>query len=128
MNIAIDDVSVMLRNPLSPRSQPILTLAFDDNSTVMELSDDDQDIPEYIVTETQAIPIALTSQQIIILPPPTLTTNQVLREVCKNIFDSLEEQVNSRNQAIHLINYEDKWNNLREVVNVTPRFPNIKIS
>jgi len=27
------------------------------------------------------------------------------------------ELVNSRNQAFHLENYEDKWNNLRELVN-----------
>jgi len=27
------------------------------------------------------------------------------------------ELVNSRNQVIHLENYEDKWNNVREVVN-----------
>jgi hypothetical protein len=39
--------------------------------------------------------------------------------VCKNIFDSLEELVISKNQAIHLINYEDKWNNVRELVNMT---------
>lgn len=87
----------MLTNPLSPRSQPILTIAFDDNLVAMEISNDEQNIPEYIVTETQAIPVASTSQHITISPPPTLTSNLVPREVCKNIFDNLEKLVNSRN-------------------------------
>jgi len=69
--------------------------------------------PIIIVTETQTILVASTSQHISISPPPILTFNLVLRDVCKNIFDDLEELVNSRNKAIHLENYEDKWNNLR---------------
>jgi len=43
----------------------------------------------------------------------------VLREVCNNIFNYLEELANLRNKTIHLENYEDKWNNLMKLVNKT---------
>ena len=43
----------------------------------------------------------------------------VLREVCNNIFNYLEELANLRNKTIHLENYEDKWNNLMKLVNRT---------
>jgi len=85
----------------------------------MELFEDEEDIPKIIVTEIQTIPVASKSHQITISPRPALTSNLVLREVCKNIFDDLEELVNSRNKAIHLENYEDKWNNIRELVTKT---------
>jgi hypothetical protein len=39
-----------------------------------------------------------------------------LREVCDNIFEDLMKLVNSRNDAIHLENYENKWNALKTVV------------
>jgi hypothetical protein len=94
-------------------SQPILTLASDDNSTTMEISNVHHDIPKFIIIGTQAIPTTSTSQQITISPPLTLTSNLVLKEVCKIIFDSLEELMESRNQAIHLVNYADNWENLR---------------
>lgn len=84
----------MFRNPLSPRSQPIITLATYDNTNAIELSKDEEDIPEIIVTETQTIILASTSHQITISPPPTLTSNMVLREVCNNIFKHLEELMN----------------------------------
>jgi hypothetical protein len=109
----------MFRNPLSPRSQPILTLATDDNTNAMELSDDEEDIPEIIVTEIQTILVASTTHQITISPPLSLTSNLVLREMCNNIFNDLEDLVNSRNKTNHLEIYEDKWNNLKELVNKT---------
>jgi hypothetical protein len=52
------------------------------------------------------------------MTPPLLISNIVLREVCNNIFKDMMEVENSRNHAIHLENYEDKWKNLREVVNI----------
>jgi len=39
--------------------------------------------------------------------------------VCQEIFDSLLELVEARHQAIHLVNYIDKWNNLRKLMDST---------
>jgi len=125
----IDDCRSFLSKPSSSRLQPILepilehvlTLALVDNdadNTAKELSKfDDKGIPAIIVTRNQAIHVPSTSQQITLSPPPILTSQSVMREVCNNIFNDLMELVNSRNQAINIKNYEDKWNNLKEVVN-----------
>lgn len=51
----------MFRNPLSPRSQPIITLATYDNTNAIELSEDEEYIPEIVVTETQTIILTSTS-------------------------------------------------------------------
>jgi len=40
----------------------------------------------------------------------------VLREVCENIFEDLNNLVKARNNQVHTKNYEDKWIALREVV------------
>jgi len=113
----IDDFSAMFRKPASSRIQPILelvtdpilTLVTDDNATALEVSDsDDEDIPVIIGIDNQANPVTSTSHQITLSPPPILTFNTVLREDCNNIFTDLMEVVDSRNQAIHLENYEDK--------------------
>jgi len=39
--------------------------------------------------------------------------------VCQEIFDRLLELVEARNQTTHLVNYADKWNNLRKLVDNT---------
>jgi hypothetical protein len=39
-----------------------------------------------------------------------------LREVSDNIFQDLMKLVNSRNDAIHTKKYEEKWNNIKSVV------------
>jgi len=72
----------------------------------MELSDfDDEGIPVIIVNRNQGLP---TPQQITVSPPHILALQTVLREVFNNIFKDLMELVESRNQVIHLENYEEK--------------------
>lgn len=48
-----------------------------------------------------------------------LTSNLVLQGVCQEIFDSLLELVEARHQAIHLVNYADKWNRLKKLMHYT---------
>jgi len=84
----------------------------------MDISDSEhEDIEEIMVTENPVSPVTPTPQ-ITVSPPPTILLQPtVLKEVCDNIFNDLMELVNSRNQDIHLENYEGKWKNLRSVVN-----------
>jgi len=69
------------------------------------------DIPVVVITEIQT-PSSIK-------PPPILTSNLVFQGVCPVIFDSLQELVEARHQAIRLVNYADKWNNLRKQVDRT---------
>jgi hypothetical protein len=100
-------------NVIQPESQPInstqIALTFVDNFVAMDISP--SEILEVVITEIQ-IPSSIN-------PPLILTSNLVLQGVCQVIFDSLQDLLEARHHAIHLVNHANKWNNLRKLVNRT---------
>lgn len=99
-----------------PENFAQMNIASDDNNVAMEVSEAPSSTNMVTISQIHSSSI---SQPLNIQPHPTLTSNLVLQAVCKTIFDSLEELVEARNRVIHLVNYLDKWNNLRNLVDKT---------
>jgi len=111
---------MLVSNPASvgTAADSLLLSDYHDEDITIIIADKNPDSPSASTSQpNQDLPTPSATQSIYVSPPPTILQKIIMREVCDNIFKDLMELVNSRNQAIHIENYEDKWNNMRSVVN-----------